>query len=186
MPLERQIRKLRPLVIGDREATTLVSALPDAHAILPSLLPALRSFLTRFLRSRNDAHDIAQEAALRALSAKDAPLSRTAYRVWLYRIARNAAIDAHRRVVLAESVEPLPTSGPWAADRTLITSIAVRQGLARISPDHRRVLLLVDVEGLTYKEAGRRLGIPEGTVMSRVSRARTALFNAITHGDAGE
>ncbi len=186
MPLGRDFRKLRPIVVGDDRTAAVAPALPETHASLPSLLPALRGFLTRFLRSRIDAHDIAQEAALRALSAKNAPSNRTAYRVWLYQIARNAAVDAHRRGALAASLEPSVPAGPWTADRALITSISVRQGLARISPDHRRILLLVDVEGLTYKEAGWRLGIPEGTVMSRVARARAALLDIITHGDKGE
>ncbi|MBL8706604.1 MAG: RNA polymerase sigma factor [Rhodospirillales bacterium] len=161
----------------------MTPALPATHEILPSLLPALRAFLRRFMRDKVEAHDIAQEAALRALGAREVPSGRVAYRAWLFQIARNAAIDAHRRHALAEAIEPAQAPGLWASERTLISSIAVRQGLLRISPEHRGILLLVDVEGLTYKEAARHLGIPEGTVMSRVSRARAALLGAIAQGD---
>ncbi len=179
----RPYRKLRPIGAGEKDVLAMTPALPETHEILPSLLPALRAFLRRFMRNKVEAHDIAQEAALRALGAKEVPASRVAYRVWLFQIARNAAIDAHRRHALADAIEPVQTPGPWAAERALITAIAVRQGLQRISPEHRAILLLVDVEGLTYKEAGRHLGVPEGTVMSRVSRARAALLGVIAQGD---
>lgn len=56
----------------------------------------------------------------------------------------------------------------------------------RISDDQRRILLLVDVEGLSYSKAAQRLGIPAGTVMSRVSRARAALLGIISDGDKAE
>lgn len=182
----RQYRKLRPVGAAEKSILAMAPGLPGTHEILPSLLPALRAFLRRFMRNKVEVHDIAQEAALRALGAKDVPSSRVAYRVWLFQIARNAAIDAHRRQALTETAEPAPAPGHWASERALITAIAVRQGLMRISPEHRDILLLVDVEGLTYKEAGRHLGIPEGTVMSRVSRARAALLGVIAQGGGTE
>jgi RNA polymerase sigma-70 factor (ECF subfamily) len=162
----------------------ITPALLKPHDLLPSLLPALTAFLRRFLRNADEAHDFAQEAAVRALGAKDVPQSRQAYRAWLYQIARHAAIDAHRRRV-REDIAP-DLLNPWAADRSLITALSVRQALMQISDDQRRILLLVDVEGLSYVEAARQLGVPEGTVMSRVSRARAALLAVINRGEQVE
>ena len=55
----------------------------------------------------------------------------------------------------------------------------MREGLARIAPDHREVLVLVDMAGFTYKEVAELLEIPIGTVMSRVSRARKRMLQAL-------
>jgi len=177
-------QKLRARDVPDEPAGAMSAALPGAHDLLPGLLPALRSFLRRFMRSAGEANDIAQEAAVRALGAKEVPQDRAAYRAWLYRIARNAAIDAYRRRA-AHAAEPDHVN-PWGADRALITALSVRQALARLPHHQRRLLLLVDVEGLSYAEAARALDVPVGTVMSRVSRARAALLHIITQGERSE
>lgn len=151
------------------------------HATLPSLLPTLRAFLRRLLRDGDAAIDIAQEAALRALAATNVPADVRLYRAWLYRIARHAAVDEHRRRKCQEAA--LSSAGIAAegegSDHQLVTRIAVRQALMRLSDDHRAILLLIDVEEFTYAEAARRLRIPVGTVMSRVARARAALLREI-------
>jgi RNA polymerase sigma-70 factor (ECF subfamily) len=177
--------KLHAVEVDDKPVVPTSPALPKPHDFLPSLLPALRSFLTRFMRNAADAPDIAQEAAMRALGARDVPQDQRAYRAWLYQIARNVAIDSHRRTALAEAVES-DQINPWTADRSLINTIAVRQALMQISEDQRTILLLVDVEERSYSEAARLLGIPAGTVMSRVSRARAALLAVINAGDETE
>lgn len=151
------------------------------HAALPSLLPALRAFLRRLMRDGDAAVDIAQEAALRALAASNVPADVRVYRAWLYRIARHAAVDEHRRrrceeAALASAEIPAEGAGP---DHQLVTRIAVRQALMRLSDDHRAILLLIDVEEFTYAEAATRLRVPVGTVMSRVARARAALLREI-------
>jgi RNA polymerase sigma-70 factor (ECF subfamily) len=94
---------------------------------------------------------------------------------------RNAWIDQHRREA-ARSVElpadPLERER-WHYDDRLIAELTVRQGLARIEPMHREVIELVDLAGFRYAEVADILGIPLGTVMSRLSRARLALLEAI-------
>ena len=85
------------------------------------------------------------------------------------------AVDAFRRRALPILPEPDPVS-PALVDRSLLNGLAVRQAFVRISEDHRRILLLIDVEGLSYAEAARHLQIPPGTVMSRIARARAALL----------
>ncbi|MXQ14104.1 RNA polymerase sigma factor [Microvirga makkahensis] len=153
------------------------------HELLPSLLPALRAFARRFIQDAEEARDVAQEVAIRALSAKKIPQERSAYRSWLYQITRNTAVDAFRRRALPIPPGPDPVS-PSLADRSVINAVAVRQALQRISEDHRRILLLIDVEGLSYAEAAQRLRIPPGTVMSRIARARAALLALLVEEEA--
>jgi RNA polymerase sigma-70 factor, ECF subfamily len=166
------------------QGATAGSIAVGAHDLLPALMPALRSFVRRFMRDADEAGDVAQDAAVRALTARHVPTNSQAYRVWLYRIARNAAVDAHRRRAATLVPVEVERVDPWLIDHRLVTDLSVRQALMRISPDHRRVLLLVDVEELSYSEACRRLGVPTGTVMSRVARARTALLRAIEQDEA--
>ena len=152
------------------------------HDALPGLLPSLRSLARRILRDPDEAMDVAHDAAVRALSARDVPVDRLAYRAWLHRIARNAAVDAiRRRPRVAEAVEN-ESADPWLCERALITNLSVRRAMMRLTPDHRGVLLLVDVEELSYAEAAVRLSVPVGTVMSRVARARASLLRALESG----
>ncbi|NIR43048.1 MAG: sigma-70 family RNA polymerase sigma factor, partial [Gemmatimonadetes bacterium] len=74
------------------------------------------------------------------------------------------------------------------ATENRLTLDAVRQAFARLSEEHRVVLLLACVEGFTYKEIAETLGIPTGTVMSRLARARLALYREIepARGDPGD
>jgi DNA-directed RNA polymerase specialized sigma24 family protein len=78
-----------------------------------------------------------------ALGAKEVPENQNAYRAWLYQMARDGAIDGHRRHMLSETVEP-DQINPWTAGRSPVNTIAVRQALMRISDGQRRTLLLVD------------------------------------------
>jgi DNA-directed RNA polymerase specialized sigma24 family protein len=71
------------------------------------------------------------------------PENQNAYRAWLYQMARDGAIDGHRRHMLSETVEP-DQINPWTAGRSPVNAIAVRQALMRISDGQRRTLLLVD------------------------------------------
>ena len=67
----------------------------------------------------------------------------------------------------------------FGVDERLIDVVTVKQALAKLSGDHHRIISMVDIAGLSYAEAALELGIPEGTVMSRMSRARRALADLI-------
>jgi RNA polymerase sigma-70 factor (ECF subfamily) len=67
----------------------------------------------------------------------------------------------------------------WEGDERLINNLAVKRELAKLPQAHQEILTMIDVVGLSYAEAAGLLGIPAGTVMSRISRARQALFVAL-------
>jgi RNA polymerase sigma-70 factor (ECF subfamily) len=152
----------------------------DPHAALPALLPRLVAFARTIVGDGELARDLVQEAAARALAAQRVPDAPPAYRAWLFRIVRNAAVDELRdRRTALELPQPSDAADPWRFDDARIAKITVEQGLATLVPEHREVIALVDIAGFSYAEAAEVIAIPIGTVMSRISRARLALLAAI-------
>lgn len=158
----------------------------DKHR-LEAYLGRLYGYAFSLARDREEARAVVQEAAIKALAAGAVPVDEPAYRAWLFRIVRNAFIDRLRRQRRSERFEPLldgtaDLAAPAeyiAGDERLITIVTVRMGFACLAPAQREVIGLVDIAGLSYNEAAEALGIPRGTVMSRLSRARKALIEAI-------
>lgn len=152
---------------------------------LQALLPGLFGYARSLTGSDEAARDLVQECALRALATKSRPDDESALKAWLFAIARNALIDSYRRD------QQRPT-GPaddavddvvdWTEGDRFIDAITVRQGIATLSVDQREIIALVDIAGFTYAESAELLGVPIGTVMSRLSRARRALLAAIREG----
>ena len=130
------------------------------------------------------ARDLWQEAAARALAARRVPVEPRAARVWLFRILRNAFIDDCRRRRPEAALERAETSAAQAFghDATLIAELTVRQALARLPVVQRELVGLVDIAGFSYAEAAESLGLPIGTVMSRLARARAAMLADIAGG----
>jgi RNA polymerase sigma-70 factor (ECF subfamily) len=139
--------------------------------------------LYRMLGNRDDALELAQEVFVRAWQALPQWRPDAQFRTWLLRIASNAAVDVLRRRRTVEFV-PLDESAEVAGqdpgpERQVAASQELRRlehSLARLSAEHRQVLLLREVEHLSYEEIGRVLALTEGTVKSRLARARTALL----------
>ena len=104
---------------------------------------------------------------------------------WLYGIMRNLWVDEirHRKVRRHDDIDAasdvIGEDGQATADGR-ITLEAVRRAMSQLPTDHRAVLMLVCVDGLSYKEAAEVLGIPVGTIMSRLSRARQDLHERLT------
>jgi len=142
----------------------------------------------------DQAHDLVQTCALKALSAKNIPSDEPAYCTWLFRILRNTFLDEQRKRhndmsvwdELDQEAKGGGNSGNnicsldvSSVEERMLNVLAVREGLKRIGVAHREVLVLVDVVGFSYKEVADMLKVPLGTVMSRVSRARKRLLQEL-------
>jgi RNA polymerase sigma-70 factor (ECF subfamily) len=152
-------------------------------------LPLARRLYATALRitgRTDDALDVVQETFLRAYRTFDSFTTGTNLKAWLFTILRSVSMnrwrDERRRpaMVPLEDWEArfgaLAAAGPPTQDAT---SEEVRRALDGLPEEFRLAVLLVDVEGLTYDEAAAALGCPVGTVRSRLSRARRALFVAL-------
>jgi RNA polymerase sigma-70 factor (ECF subfamily) len=157
----------------------LMQQLHDEHA------GALWGYCLR-LTGHNRAHaeDLLQETLLRAWrSSRLLDESRGSVRSWLFTVARNLAIDEWRtkrtrtEVVVAEP--PEPTGAGRDHTDQLLLSWVVADALARLSGDHRAVLLCCYYRGMSVADAARELDVPEGTVKSRTHYALRALRLAL-------
>jgi len=139
----------------------------------------LRALAFRLLGDRDRMDDALQEAYVKAFRALPRFKGESALGTWLYRITYNACLDELRRhrVVVPlfphggpEPVSPAPGPAEVAVGRGDLAS-----ALAALPVDQRTAVLLVDAYGLDYAEAAEVLGVRQGTVASRLSRARQAL-----------
>lgn len=140
-------------------------------------------YARRLCGSRDAAADLLQSCAMKALSASP-PAEETRIRAWLFTILRNVWIDEHRRGQVSALAEDNDLEERhWRYDDRLIAEITVRQALDRLEPSQREVVELIDLAGFKYAEAAELLGVPVGTIMSRLSRARLALLDTIEGGN---
>lgn len=145
---------------------------------IAALLPRLRRFGRALASHREDADDLVQMAVERALTHTDQWRPGTRLDSWLFRIMQNAWIDETRSRIRRAQTFVAEEAGEQVGVSTTdaqIDAIAVRKAVAQLSDDQRVVVGLVLVEGLPYKEAAQVLGIPVGTLTSRLARAREAL-----------
>ncbi|MCK4867954.1 MAG: RNA polymerase sigma factor [Alphaproteobacteria bacterium] len=157
-----------------------------------ALLPRLRRFARGLTGSEVEADDLVQAACERAIQRIGQWQPGTRLDSWMFRIMQNLWIDTIRMGKLRGShlsvVDPegqqVPGMDGEQATMNRLTLEAVRRGVQRLPPDQRSVLLLVCVEGHSYKETADTLGIPVGTVMSRLSRARLALNRMVGGPDS--
>lgn len=148
---------------------------------LIALLPRLRRFALSLCRVADLADDLVQLTAERALAARDRfdPTSRL--EPWLFRILRNAWLDIARRrrtaglTVELEDIDKADSHDGVATVEATMMLRSVEEAMDALLDDHRAVLHLVCIEELSYAEAAQVLGTPDGTVMSRLARARLAL-----------
>lgn len=150
---------------------------PDEIQEISRLTPALRRYAQVLARDAAEAEDLVQETFLRAHERRGG-YRRTGLRPWLFAILHNLFID-RRRARGAEArreAEFAALQGGEAADGEESLRLAqVRALFARLPEDQRAALSLVAIEDMPYAEAAAVLGIPQGTLMSRLARARAAL-----------
>lgn len=157
--------------------------------VLPHLDAAYT--LARYLtRDEHDAEDVVQDACLRALKYFDGfrgEAGRSA-RVWLLTIVRTTAYSArrrHRGAALAtefdesQHSEAVADEHPESALLRGAAKESLDRALAGLAPEFREVIVLRELEGLSYKEISDVAGVPVGTVMSRLSRGRARLQAAL-------
>ncbi len=147
---------------------------------LVAVLPRLRRFARGLARSVNEADDLVQAACERALAREHQFQEGTRFDSWMFRIVQTIWIDQLRaREVRKEDGEAaderLGTNEPVRRVEARLALAEVRRAVDRLPPDQRMTLMLVTVEGLSYKEAAEAAGVPVGTIMSRLARARIAL-----------
>lgn len=137
--------------------------------------------------SPEDAADIAQETFLRAWRAIESFRGDSGFSTWLFRIAMNLCVDFARHKNAGPQTQPLvgeddaerpvPDPAPTPEEHLDNSELGreLAAALSAVSEEHRRIVLLRDVSGLSYTEIADVLEISEGTVKSRLSRARSAL-----------
>ncbi len=147
--------------------------------LLQEHLPRLRRYAVALVGNVAMADDLLQDTVERALSRQASLESPNLVYPWLRSILHNLHIDEIRRrrnrgiaVDIDDLADTLALSAP-AADRSSTQDFV--RAMAALSHEHRQILLLIGLEGLSYKEIAAALDVPIGTVMSRVARAREQL-----------
>jgi RNA polymerase sigma-70 factor, ECF subfamily len=166
------------------------------------LLAELYGRAVRLCRDRANAEDLVAEAVAKAWAALPSLAERSAFRGWVFRILNNTFVSSCRSARAQAAHEPLEEAGEdfslyerlhppillwWGSPETDFLNRLLREDLERAIdglPDaFREVVVLVDVQGLAYREVASLLGVPVGTVRSRLSRGRSLLQEALwEHG----
>src|SRR5262245_38013257 len=159
---------------GDQEAFA---------AVIEHYDPGLRALAYRLLGDPERMDDALQEAYVKAFRNLSGFRGESRLGTWLYRIVYNACLDEIARSKRVVQL-PLEDAGDPADGRPDVAeTVADRSGLAdalaELPPEERAAVFLVDAQGFDYRSAGRVLGVPEGTIASRLNRARAALRQAL-------
>ena len=187
MPLDSNLAatESRSYSEGVSEPGVRAKNLPEDIA---AFQPRLVSFAYSLTRNRDDAADLAQEAVVRALAARERFRPGTNLRAWLFRILRNLQLnrlrDAANRPHLLALDDPASHVVSLNAPLRPVEDEALRRAnleevlhaFRRLPPQYSVPVYLCSFEQLTYAEIATRLGIPIGTVMSRIHRGRRLLL----------
>jgi RNA polymerase sigma-70 factor (ECF subfamily) len=185
MPAPSRSHDLAPAVIeqarrGDQDAFAAVIRHYDV---------GLRALAYRLLGDRDQMDDALQEAYVNAYRALPRFRGDSKLGTWLYRIAYNACVDElkrSRRAVQAPLDEVAEPADPRASVAETVESRRdLVVALSQLAPEDRAAVLLVDAQGFDYREAGEVLGVPAGTIASRLNRARSALRRALPEHPEG-
>jgi RNA polymerase sigma-70 factor, ECF subfamily len=154
---------------------------------LIAVLPRLRRFARGLTGSATEADDLVQAACERALARQHQFQEGTRFDSWMFRIVQTIWIDQIRardvrREVAELAEERLGSDEPVRRIEARLVLDEVRRAVDRLPPEQRTVLLLVTVEGLSYREAADVIDVPVGTIMSRLARARIALQLQLERG----
>ena len=181
MTREQELTIIRRVQHGDTEAFSVLVAAYEKNVFNVAL---------QMTGNREDAQDMAQEAFLKAWRSLPEFRGESKFSVWLYRIVSNVCLDFKRRqsrrpssslTVEDDEGETLQldiadeSQSPEALLERKLTREAVRRGLASLPDEQRQILLLREIQGLSYEEIGEVMDLEPGTVKSRIFRARKKL-----------
>lgn len=170
---------------GDRDNTLATFerlVLPHREALLGHALA--------LTRNADEAEDLVQETTLRALRGFDTFRADGPMRAWLLAILRNLFINSYRsrsRAPKSVALDSLDNPDPLlpiqaSPERQVFSRLeseAIQRAVERLPEDYRTVLMLSDVRGMSYQEISAQLGVPIGTVRSRLSRARSRVRRSL-------
>ena len=159
------------------------------------LFASLYNFAQWLTQNRDEAEDLVQETYMKALNGFASFQQGTNFRAWMYRILRNTFLTSRsglrEKVTVPIDDEDHEPMLPAAYDTPESEMLAradqqsVQQALERLPVPFREVILLCDLEEMSYREIAETLAIPLGTVMSRLSRARKALRQLLANDTRG-
>jgi RNA polymerase sigma factor (sigma-70 family) len=161
------------------------------EAELTQLLPRLRRFAHTLSRNPADADDLTQAAVERALRSREQWQPGTRLDSWMYRIMRNLWIDTARSRTRKDRYEAPEEEAEIVGHdprESLDASLELKRAMSameRLPDEQREVVALIVVEGFGYREASEMLGLPIGTVSSRLVRGRTALLAMLSGATDG-
>ena len=176
-----------PRAVLDSSSRAVLDTKVTAHALaaragdrtaLGEFIRLTQSDVWRFLAhlaGREAADDLTQETYLRAMDALPSFRGESPARTWLLTIARRTAVDRFRAEGIRPTHVPVTPDHLMVADAT--TRIEVEQLLAGLDPDRREALVLTQLVGFSYAEAAEIIGVPIGTIRSRIARARAQLVD---------
>jgi len=146
------------------------------------LFSRLYNFACWLTQDRTAAEDLVQETYMKALKGFSSFRSGTNFRAWMYRILRNTFLTSQAGLKAAqfepaddESLQPETAETPESLLVARVEQDAIQKALEELPVKFREIVLLCDLEEMSYQEISQTLGIPMGTVMSRLSRARKAM-----------
>ena len=181
MTREQELAVIRRVQRGDTDAFEALVAAYEKNVFNVAL---------QMTGNREDAQDMTQEAFLKAYSSLSSFRGDSKFSSWLYRIVSNVCLDFKRRqgrrpssalTVEDDEGENIQldiadeSQSPEALLERKMTREAVRAGLQQLPDEQRQILLLREIQGLSYEEIGEAMGLEAGTVKSRIFRARKKL-----------
>ena len=143
-----------------------------------AMIPALRRYARALTRDADTADDLVQDTLVRALRSERL-FHGGDIRSWLYTILTNLNRNRRRSLARRPSISPLSDDDEPGANGTEAEGRDIERALAGLVEEQRSALLLVILEGLTYREVAEIQGVPIGTVMSRLARARAHIKASI-------
>ncbi len=157
-----------------------MTEMPGTLELMESCIPALRRYASALLRDRQDVDDLVHDCLVRALDQMHTRREDADIRAWLFSIMHNLFVSRLRKKRVRGHIVPIEDMsdavlGVRAVQEDHVHTRDVIRVLGRLPEEQRSVLLLVTVEDLSYAQVAQVLGIPIGTVMSRLSRARDRL-----------